>query len=105
MRAVLHAQLKLGEEDIAKIKLDPRSRDDIPQILLGLQFIHSNLKLRTSIFNIIGEIIPFRVGNTTGEKASKYKGRPGMEQWTILVLGTLRREHYSFLRNERFLTI
>ena len=53
MRTVLHAQLRLGEEDIAKIKLDPRSRDDIPQILLGLQFIPSNSELRTSTFNII----------------------------------------------------
>jgi hypothetical protein len=31
--------LQFGEQDIAAIHLDPKSRDDIPQILCGLQFI------------------------------------------------------------------
>ena len=33
MRTVIHSQMTLGEVDIAKIKLDPKSRDDIPQLL------------------------------------------------------------------------
>lgn len=40
MRLVLHNQMGLGEEDIAKIKLDTKSRDDIPQLLSGLQYIY-----------------------------------------------------------------
>ena len=39
MRVVQPAQIKLGEIDVAKIWLDPKSRDDIPQILRGLQHI------------------------------------------------------------------
>jgi len=41
MRTVLHSQMTLGEKDIAQIKLDPKSRDDIPQLLAGLQYIYS----------------------------------------------------------------
>src|ERR1035437_3162505 len=88
MRIVLHNQMGLGEEDIAKIKFDPKSRDDIPQLLAGLQYIYTNPALRQAVFKILEEVVPCRVGKEC--KASKDKGRPGMEQWTILVLGTLR---------------
>ena len=90
MRTVLHNQMCLGEEDIAKIKFDPKSRDDIPQLLTGLQYIYTTPALRQAVFKILEEVIPCRVGNSKEGKASKDKGRPGMEQWTILVLGTLR---------------
>lgn len=88
MRSVFHSQLNLGEEDIAKIKLDPKSRDDIPQLLSGLQFIYSSHELREAVFSILQEVLPRR--SSQEGIVSKYKGRPGMEQWKILVLGTLR---------------
>src|ERR1039457_5310203 len=90
MRAVFHSQLKLGEDDIAKIKLDPKSRDDIPQLLAGLQYIYTTPELRQAIFKILEEVVPCRVGSGKKGKASTDKGRPGMEQWQILVLGVLR---------------
>ena len=90
MRTVFHSQLNLGEEDIAKIKLDPKSRDDIPQLLAGLQYIYANPELRQTIFKILEEVVPCRAGSDKKGKASTDKGRPGMEQWRILVLGTLR---------------
>jgi IS5 family transposase len=90
MRSVFHSQLKLGEEDIAKIKLDPKSRDDIPQLLAGLQYIYTTPELRRTIFKILEEVVPCRVGSDRKGKASTDKGRPGMEQWQILVLATLR---------------
>lgn len=90
MRAVFHSQLNLGEEDIAKIKLDPKSRDDIPQLLAGLQYIYITPELHQAIFKILQEVVPCRVGSGKSGKASTDKGRPGMEQWQILVLGTLR---------------
>ena len=40
MRKVIEPQMKLGEQAIADIKLDPKSHDDIPQILRGLQHIY-----------------------------------------------------------------
>ncbi len=90
MRSVFHSQLNLGEEDIAKIKLDPKSRDDIPQLLAGLQYIYTHADVRQAVFNILAEVVPCRSGSENSGKVSTDKGRPGMEQWRILVLGTLR---------------
>ena len=39
MRKVIEPQMKLGQVDIASIRFDPRSRDEIPQLLMGLQSI------------------------------------------------------------------
>ena len=90
MRSVFHSQLNLGEEDIAKIKLDPKSRDDIPQLLAGLQYIYTHAEVRQAVFKILEEVVPFRTGSDNNGKVRTDKGRPGMEQWRILVLGTLR---------------
>lgn len=90
MRTVFHLQSNLGEEDIASIKLDPKSRDDIPQLLAGLQHIYTTPDLRQTIFKILEEVVPCRSGSDKNGKASVDKGRPGMEQWRIMVLGTLR---------------
>ncbi len=90
MRKVIQPQMNLGEEDIAKIKLDPRSRDDIPQLLAGLQHIYITRELRETVFGILAKLLPGRAGKANEGKASSDKGRPGMEQWKILVLGTLR---------------
>ena len=90
MRTVLHLQMTLGEKDIAQIKLDPKSRDDIPQLLAGLQYIYTTPEVHTAVFKILEELVPCRVGSGKAGPASTQKGRPGMEQWPILVLGTLR---------------
>jgi IS5 family transposase len=88
MRSVIDAQMMFGSSDISSITFNPKSRDDIPQLLRGLQFIYLNLELRQRIFSILKEVIP---PSTKGEgKASALTGRPGMSQWVILVLGTLR---------------
>ena len=82
MRAVQNAQMQMGEVDISKIKFDPKSRDDIPKILRGLQHLYLNVELREQIFALLEkEIAP---------KVDKRNGRPGMELWKILVCGVLR---------------
>jgi len=43
MRVVINQQKQLGEIEIASIQFDPKSRDDIPQILRGLQHIYITL--------------------------------------------------------------
>lgn len=88
MRKVIEPQMSFGETDIGAIVLDPKSRDDIPQILRGLQYVYTEPSLREAVFAILEEVLPERVG--TGSKASANTGRPGMEQWKILVLGVLR---------------
>ena len=95
MRIVHNPQFTLGQVDIANIKLDPKSRDDIPAILLGLQQIYTDPELHGSIFKILEQIIPKRNGEGLTEEehnqnVSSTQGRPGMAQWKILVLGVLR---------------
>lgn len=46
MRNVFNPQISLGGVDIGAIYLDPKSRDDIPQILRGLQHIYTEPALR-----------------------------------------------------------
>ena len=86
MRQVIDPQLQFGEQDIAAIHLDPKSRDDIPQILCGLQFIYTTPELREAVFAILEGVVPQGVEG----QADPDTGRPGMEQWKILVLGALR---------------
>lgn len=88
MRSVINPQLMLDGVDIGAIFLDPKSRDDIPQLLRGLQHVYTEPALRERVFAILQEVIPERV---TGQgKADSGTGRPGMEQWRILVLGVVR---------------
>ena len=82
MRKTTELQMQLGETNIADVKIDPRSRDDIPKILRGLQHIYCTPELKEEIFTIIKKLIPEGVSTKTG--------RPGMHLWRIFVLGTLR---------------
>jgi hypothetical protein len=88
MRQVIDPQLQFGEQDISAIKLDPRSRDDIPRILRGLQYIYTTAEVRHRVFAILAEMLPPRADEEGTVSADT--GRPGMAQWKILVLGALR---------------
>jgi hypothetical protein len=68
MRAIINQQKQLGEIEIASIQFDPKSRDDIPQILRGLQHIYKSHPLREKVFGILAEIIPNRVGKEKGKR-------------------------------------
>ena len=82
MRKLIDSQLTFGTIDISQIKFDIKSRDDIPQILKGLQYIYTQEKTRGKIFKILEQRV---VPNT-----DKKNGRPGMDLWKILVMGSLR---------------
>lgn len=95
MRSVQNPQMRLGQVAIADIEIDLKSRDDIPHILLGLQHIYTNPELRERVFALLEHVIPTRCGSGLTEAERKQfadpsRGRPGMEQWSILVLGVLR---------------
>ncbi len=82
MRKVIDIQMKFGEVDISRIEFDPRSRDEIPKLLIGLQEIYCNRKVRDEVFTVLRDLIP--------EDVDQNNGRRGMDLWKILVLGTLR---------------
>lgn len=88
MRRIIDPQLKFGEQDISRIALDIRSRDDIPRILRALQYIYVAPEVRSQVFAILVEVLP---RSADGKRvADPEQSRPGMDQWKILVLGTLR---------------
>jgi IS5 family transposase len=82
MRVVQNSQMQIGEVDISKMKFDPKSRDDIPKILRGLQHLYMNPALRAKLFQFLEERISPQV--------DKGNGRPGMALWPIFVCGVLR---------------
>jgi hypothetical protein len=82
MRKTIDPQLKFGQTYIPNIKFDLSSRDEIPQLLIGLQAIHSDPPSLKAIFQAMTE--------TLGKEMDFHNGRPGMDLWKILVLGTLR---------------
>ncbi len=82
MRVVQNPQMQIGEVDISAITFDPRSRDDIPKILRGLQHIYTELPLREGLFQLLeAKIAP---------AVNKGNGRPGMTLWSIFVCGVMR---------------
>ena len=101
MRKVKNEQMQFGEVDISQIGFDLQSRDEIPKLLLGLQYIYCDPDLREQVFETLEELIPSGVDPNNG--------RPGMELWKVLVLGTLRLNcnwdsHYAkapFLKTKR----
>ncbi len=82
MRRVHDTQRRPGA-DITKIRLDVRSRDDIPAIPIGLQDLYSDEGTRK------------RLSGLTDRMALPGKGRrvggPGMEPLTIQVLGVVKQ--------------
>lgn len=82
MRIVKHPQAHFGQVDIAKIKFDARSRDDIPALLKGLQHIYATEKTRKTMFTLLE--------NSFNSQANTTLGRPGMELWKIFVLATVK---------------
>ena len=81
MRKVIDLQMEFWKTDIANIEFDLQSRDEIPKLLMGLQHIYRTEPIRKKVFEVLKQIVP---------KKSQETGRPGMDLWKILVLGTLR---------------
>ena len=82
MRFYKNPQGKLGEINISEIKLDKKSQDDVPRILIGLQTLHNDEEAREKVMQILTkEVLP----NT-----DKKIGRKGMDIWNIFVLSAVR---------------
>ena len=82
MRHALNPQMQLGEIDVVKISFDAYSRDDIPQILQGLQHLYQDTEARDAVLKQLGKVIIAEADPDTG--------RPGMTLRSVLVLGVLR---------------
>lgn len=81
MRKRFEVQLALGMIPIEKVVLPLKSRDELPPILAGLQWIFQTPEVMCRILALLESKL------LAGKKAT---GRPGLDLWQILVLGVVR---------------
>ena len=93
--------LRLGQVDIDDVDLNTKSRDDIPAVLQGIQWIDRDKDLlQTLLSQLSGHL--FRNAEAGGDSQdaeahgkrhgiNSNVGRPGMSLWPILVLAILRQ--------------
>lgn len=81
MRKRFEVNPSLNLTPIETVKLPLKSRDELPAILAGLQWVFTNKSLNEEIFKLIEKKII---------NSSLYTGRPGMDLWHIFVLATVR---------------
>jgi len=81
MREIIPSQPSLGQTNIADIIISDKSRDDIPDILKGLQYIYTDPDMNAALSE--------QLKNVFSSKQLSI-GRIGMDVWSIFVLSTLR---------------
>jgi len=80
MRKRFDPQLTLGSIPIEQVQIPTKSRDSLPPLLRALQYVYSNKELNEQVFSLLETVICKKL--TTG--------RPGMDLWSIFVLGSIR---------------
>ena len=82
MRKRFDPQIELGQTPIEQVPLPLKSRDELPPILAGLQWIFQTPEINEAVFELLEQSV-------IGDKQEN-TGRPGMDLWHILVLGVTR---------------
>ena len=81
MRQRFARQLELGQTPIEEVRIPPKSRDELPPVLRGLQWIFQTPEVNAQIFQLLEQKV---------QGAKHAMGRPGMDLWHVLVLGVVR---------------
>ena len=81
MRQRFEQQMSLRTVAIADVKFSLKSRDELPPVLMALQYIFITPGLNEKVFALLEKKI------CTGKKKT---GRKGMDLWHILVLAGVR---------------
>ena len=81
MRKRFELQLNIGQVPIDKIYINPKSKNELDQLIAALKAIYCNKEYNDKIFSIIESHLP---------KVDKNNGRPGMNLWTVFVLAQVR---------------
>ena len=82
MRRPFDSQLRLDCPGVADVRLNTACRDEIIPILRALQHIYGRPELRDELLDAVAQDV-----NATTRAD---QGRPGMDYWSILVLGAVR---------------
>jgi hypothetical protein len=81
MRKRFDLQLSIGQTPIHEIRINPKSKNALDQLIAALKEIYCNKEYNDNIFSIIENHLP---------KVDKNNGRPGMNLWTLFVLAQVR---------------
>ncbi len=81
MRKRFEVQLALGKTPIERVVLPIRSRDELPPVLAGLQWVFQTPELNGQVFDLLEKKV------VAGKKAT---GPTPVGPWHILVLGVVR---------------
>jgi hypothetical protein len=93
MRKRFDLQLRIGQSPISEIYINPRSKNKLDRLLASLKEIYCNAEYNNEVFSIIEKHLP---------AVDSHNGRPGMNLWTIFVLGQVRmclNESYDMLHH------
>lgn len=82
MRIAFDPQLRFDCPAVPDVRLNTACRDEIIPILKALQHLYSQSELRDQLLDAVAEDVN---GTSSAER-----GRPGMDYWSILVLGAVR---------------
>ena len=82
MRIAFDPQLRLDCPVVPEVRLNTDCRDEIIPILRALQHIYGRPELRDQLLEAVAQDVN---GITRADR-----GRPGMDYWSILVLGAVR---------------
>lgn len=75
-------QYRFDNSPIANVTLNLECRDEIIPILLGLQHLYNNAKLRRKVVQWVAADL--------NENSRRDVGRPGMDDWHVVVLAAVR---------------
>ena len=81
MRQRFEQQMNLRTVAISDVKFSLKSRDELPPVLMALQYIFVTPALNEKVFELLEKKIC---------KGKKKTGRKGMDLWHILVLAVVR---------------
>jgi IS5 family transposase len=82
MRKAMERQQRFGCQPISEVQLNVNCRDEIIPILAALQHIYGQPKLRDELLRAVAADV--------NGKASRKRGRKGMDYWPIVVLAAVR---------------
>ena len=81
MRVKFELQMEFGQSPIRSLYINPKSKNSLEQLIAALKEIYCNEDYNEKIFRIIKKYLP---------NIDYNNGRPGMNLWTIFVLGQVR---------------
>src|SRR5206468_11111487 len=81
MRRRFDVQLALGQIPIERVRIPLKSRDELPPILAGLQWLFQTPEINVQVLALLESKV------LAGKRAT---GRPGLDLWPILELGAVR---------------